>query len=421
MSGSTLSYPPGGAGGGSGTVTSVGSADSSVTVVNPTTTPDLAVAKSPKLSTARNINGVAFDGTADITVADSTKVPTTRTVNGHALSADVTVTATDVGLGNVTNDAQLKAADKDTDTTLAANSDAKIASQHAVKTYVDTAVTGLLDFKGSTDASANPNYPVGLKGDTYVVSVAGKIGGASGKSVDVGDMYLATADNAGGTEASVGTSWSVLEHNLVGALLASNNLSDVASASTARSNLGLAIGTNVEAWDTDLDAIAALSPSNDDIIQRKAGAWTNRTIAQYKTDLALTKSDIGLGNVDNTSNATERAATRTLTNARITRRVVAVTQSATPTSNSDNADVFSMTALAQAVTNMSTNQTGTPVDGDLLMWRITDNGTARALTWGTLYEASTVALPTTTVISTMLMVGFAWNTATSKWRCIAVA
>jgi hypothetical protein len=38
--------------------------------------------------------------------------------------------------------------------------------------------------------------------------------------------------------------------------------------------------------DSDLTAIAALTPSNDDIVQRKAGAWTNRTIAQLKTDLA---------------------------------------------------------------------------------------------------------------------------------------
>jgi hypothetical protein len=64
-----------------------------------------------------------------------------------------------------------------------------------------------------------------------------------------------------------------------------NNLSDVANAATSRTNLGLAIGTNVQAYDSDLSAIAALAPSNDDIIQRKTGAWTNRTIAQYYTDL----------------------------------------------------------------------------------------------------------------------------------------
>jgi hypothetical protein len=106
----------------------------------------------------------------------------------------------------------------DTDGTLAANSDTRIASQKAVKTAIATAVTGLLDFKGDTDCSANPNYPAASKGDAYYVSVAGKIGGASGKSVDVGDVYVAKADNAGGNEAAVGTSWFVLEHNLAGVL-----------------------------------------------------------------------------------------------------------------------------------------------------------------------------------------------------------
>jgi hypothetical protein len=38
---------------------------------------------------------------------------------------------------------------------------------------------------------------------------------------------------------------------------------------------------------TPLGQIDGLSPSNDDIIQRKAGAWTNRTMAQLKSDLAL--------------------------------------------------------------------------------------------------------------------------------------
>lgn len=55
-----------------GTVTSVASADGSITVTNPTTTVDLAVVKAPKLSTARTIGGVSFDGTANITVATAT-------------------------------------------------------------------------------------------------------------------------------------------------------------------------------------------------------------------------------------------------------------------------------------------------------------------------------------------------------------
>jgi hypothetical protein len=51
------------------------------------------------------------------------------------------ITSTMVGLGNVTNDAQLKSVDLDNDTALTANSATKIPTQHAVKTYVDNAAT----------------------------------------------------------------------------------------------------------------------------------------------------------------------------------------------------------------------------------------------------------------------------------------
>lgn len=63
------------------------------------------------------------------------------------------------------------------------------------------------------------------------------------------------------------------------------------------------------ALDQDLTDIAALTPSNDDLLQRKAGAWTNRTPAQVKTDLAITKTDVGLANVDNTSDANKPVST----------------------------------------------------------------------------------------------------------------
>jgi len=38
--------------------------------------------------------------------------------------------------------------------------------------------------------------------------------------------------------------------------------------------------------DGDLSAFAALTPSNDDVLQRKSGAWANRTLAQLLADLS---------------------------------------------------------------------------------------------------------------------------------------
>jgi hypothetical protein len=49
--------------------------------------------------------------------------------------------------------------------------------------------------------------------------------------------------------------------------------------------------------DSDLTAIAGLSASNDDVIQRKSGAWTNRTIAQLSTDLGISGGSIAYYNV----------------------------------------------------------------------------------------------------------------------------
>jgi len=94
--------------------------------------------------------------------------------------------------------------------------------------------------------------------------------------------------------------------------------------------------------------------------------------------------------------------------------------SATPTLNTDNYDMMVITAQSVAITSFTTNLTGTPVNGQTLWIAITGT-TAIAITWGALFEASIVALPTSTVSTNRLDVGFVWNVATSKWRCVASA
>jgi hypothetical protein len=114
------------------------------------------------------------------------------------------------------------------------------------------------------------------------------------------------------------------------------------------------------------------------------------------------------------------SSTNTLTNKRVTKRTGTTTSHATPTINTDNVDFYSITAQTEAITSMTTNLSGTPTEGQTLWIAITGTA-ARAITWGASFEASTVALPTTTVTTARLDVGFVWNTVTSKWRCIASA
>ena len=105
----------------------------------------------------------------------------------------------------------------------------------------------------------------------------------------------------------------------------------------------------------------------------------------------------------------------------VTKRVVSVTQAAAPTFNTDDGDIFTITGLAQAITSMTTNMTGTFASEQFIEFQITDNGTARAITWGANFQSTTVPLPSTTVISTRLRVLFQYNSVASKWDCIAVA
>ncbi len=73
-------------------------------------------------------------------------------------------------------------------------------------------VQSLGAYKGFVDCSANPNYPAAIAGDYYIVSVAGKIGGGSGVDVLRNDVIICTVDNAGGTQASVGADWDVVNN-----------------------------------------------------------------------------------------------------------------------------------------------------------------------------------------------------------------
>ncbi len=114
--------------------------------------------------------------------------------------------------------------DFDTDTALAANSDARLATQKAVKAYVDAIVTGgasdVMIFKGLINASTNPNYPAADAGNLYKISVAGKIGGASGANVEVGDtIYCIVDGSAAGTQAAVGANWVISQVNVDGAVV----------------------------------------------------------------------------------------------------------------------------------------------------------------------------------------------------------
>lgn len=179
---------------------------------------------------------------------------------------------------------------------------------------------------------------------------------------------------------------------------------------------------------TNGSAIAAahVNDLQDEVVAIEADLRAGLPVARGGTG-ALTLTGLVTGN--GTSAMTAVAApsgtvvgtsdTQTLSNKRITPRVTTIVSSATPTVNTDNCDAVSITALATAITSMTTNLTGTPVNFDKLIVRIKDDGTARGITWGASFVAKGQALPTTTVISKLLTVGFIYDSVAATWGCVA--
>ena len=90
----------------------------------------------------------------------------------------------------------------------------------------------------------------------------------------------------------------------------------------------------------------------------------------------------------------------------------------TLTPNIDEYEQEIVTDLASALTIAA--PTGTPSTGMKLVIRLTDDGTARALTWNVIYRAIGVTIPSTTTANKILYVGCVYDEAGSKWDVVAV-
>jgi hypothetical protein len=103
-----------------------------------------------------------------------------------------------------------------------------------------------------------------------------------GDALVVGALYFNTTTNIMMTYT--GSAWQSIATGGAG-LLASNNLSDVQSASTSRTNLGVAIGTDVQAFSSVLAGTTASYTTAEEtkLAGIETGATADQTAAQIKT------------------------------------------------------------------------------------------------------------------------------------------
>lgn len=278
------------------------------------------------LATAAN---KGFYATGAGVVAEYNLTSFGRTLGGladyAALKTALTLVKGDVGLGNVdnTSDATKNAATAtltnktlsglantitnlvlsmfasgviDTDGTLAANSDTRLATQKAVKTYLDQAFAAndALVMKGGINASTNPNYPAADAGHVYRITTAGRIGGASGPVVEVNDTITCFVDGStAGNHATVGANWFITQVNIDGAV-----------TGPASSTSGRIATFNGSSGKVIQDGGKAL-PTGDVVGTSDVQTLSGKTLTSpvISDPTGLDKNDVGLGNVDNTSDA----------------------------------------------------------------------------------------------------------------------
>lgn len=246
----------------------------------------------------------------------------------------------------------------DKDVALTANSDHRVASQKATKTYVD-ALAGAINalvYKGVINCAASPNYPAADAGYIYMVSVAGLIGGGAGPAVEAGDLLICKTDgSASNTHAVVGANWGIIQANLVPA---------------------------------DYVTHALATTANDFLIASGPGVFAKQTLVQAQATLNPP-------------------------------RISSTASSATPIPIVSTTDIFILSALA--ITATFGIPSGAPTQGQPLIIKVKDNGVAKGLSWNGIYRAVGINLPATTTVSKVVYLAMLYNTTDTKWDVVGVS
>lgn len=253
------------ASGASGTVTSVASADGSITVTNPTTTVDLSVVKSPKLTTGRTISisgdltytSPSFDGTGNVTAAGtlatvnsnvgtfgSTTQSSQLTVNGKGLITAVSNVTITPAASSITGAGNLTAAS----TKISIGTGTGAVLKNAT---VDLGTVNLDDLADVIIATPLTDQVLKYNGSSWVNGAQSVVNAGAG----VEFYYTTTASDISGYKQLTRGPQNVAEQDIT--VVANNNTVLFFAYSSPSTGLG---GTSIDAgtWIFDVFAYASL-------------------------------------------------------------------------------------------------------------------------------------------------------------------
>jgi hypothetical protein len=158
--------------------------------------------------------------------------------------------------------------------------------------------------------------------------------------------------------------------------------------------------------DADLTAIAAISETLGLLKKTAANTWVLDTSA-YLTSISKANVEAVLtGEITTHTHALNLSTTS-----------IASDTTPNPIGSSRENEYF-LTALDGNITEVAA-PSGTLANGNTLLMRIKDNGTARTIAWNAVYKGFAVSLPSTTIANKEMYLGFIYNSATSKWDLVS--
>ena len=314
------------------------------------------------------------DNTSDVNKPVSTATQTQLNLKANLAGPTFTgtvagITATMVGLGNVTNTAQIPLS---TGTT---KGDMLVFTASATIARLPVGTDGYV-------LIADSNQTNGIKWGTSSPGAFSAITGQPADNTNLASALSAKANLAGPTFTGIVSGITAAMVGLGNVsnslqLVKANNLSDLATRQTALNNL---IGTSTQG----------------DIIYFNGTNWVNLAAGAEGKYLETRGS----------SNNPQwvKPATRTLSTG----------SASSITVNSDTTDIQLVTALSADLSIEIPS--GSPVNGQKLIYRIRDNNVQRNLTWNAIFRAANSgAIPSVTIANKTMYFEYIYNDTDTKW------